>query len=172
MLASSVDRDVNGPVGRNWLRQRFQTLNLSRTFLHLNRATMFYWLSYLVIFSPTSSLITTRYPFSEQMIRFSIAYGNSWIFIQVACSCIEPQQTTKLPDVVYPSYGIMFEMNGCVLGVEWPITFSDLHDFGFFPDITTEITKLSQTPFPAIICHRNSYQLHNTITSYSQSLQN
>ena len=33
MLASSVDRDVNsGPVGQNWLRQWFQTLNLSFTF--------------------------------------------------------------------------------------------------------------------------------------------
>ena len=33
MLASSVDRDVNGsPVGRNWLRQWFQTLNLPFTF--------------------------------------------------------------------------------------------------------------------------------------------
>ena len=32
-LASSVDGDVNGaPVGRNWLRQWFQTLNLSFTF--------------------------------------------------------------------------------------------------------------------------------------------
>ena len=37
MLASSVDRDVNGgPVGRNQLCQWFQTLNLSFIFLHLN----------------------------------------------------------------------------------------------------------------------------------------
>ena len=32
MLAPSVDGDVNGgPIGRNWLRQRFKTLNLSFT---------------------------------------------------------------------------------------------------------------------------------------------
>ena len=34
MLASSVDRDVNGgPIGRNWLPQWFQTFNLSLTYL-------------------------------------------------------------------------------------------------------------------------------------------
>ena len=33
ILASSVNRDVNGdPVGRDWLRQWFQTLSLSFTF--------------------------------------------------------------------------------------------------------------------------------------------
>ena len=37
MLTSSVDRDVNGgPVGRNWLRWWFKTLNLSFTFTSLD----------------------------------------------------------------------------------------------------------------------------------------
>ena len=35
MFASSVDRDVGGSVGRNWLRYLFQTLNLLFT-LHLH----------------------------------------------------------------------------------------------------------------------------------------
>ena len=47
LLASSVDRDVNGgPVGRNWLRQWFRTLNLSFTFT-------FFWCSTADVYSRT-----------------------------------------------------------------------------------------------------------------------
>ena len=68
ILASSVDRYVNGgPVGRNWLIQRFQMLNLSFTFQPLNDCKdieICYLKSLYIIINPTNLFIWQKQYFN------------------------------------------------------------------------------------------------------------